>query len=127
MAEETTFYNSGDVAVTNARFIVGSQTFAMRGITSVQGVETPVSYIGPVLFGLLALFMCYGVFGGNYFLGVVGILLLAADVLIIIGRRPKFAVVLRTAGGEVTAYESTKRDDIAPIIQALNQAMISQG
>lgn len=127
MADENSFFNSGDIAVTNARFVVGSQTFAMRGITSVQGVKTPVNYIGAVLLGLLALFMSLALFRGEYFLGIIGVLLLIADIFIIIRSRPTFCVVLRTAGGEVTAYKSKNHDHIAQIIQALNQAMISRG
>jgi hypothetical protein len=127
MAEETTLFQSRNIAVTNARFIVGAQTFAMRGITSVEGVETPVSYIGPVMLGLLALWISISLFGGMIFLGIVGVLILVADIWITIRRKPTFTVVLRTAGGEVTAYKSTDRDHIAQIIRALNEAMISHG
>ena len=39
MLNETTLLHRGDITVTNARFMIGSQTFAIRGITSVQGIE----------------------------------------------------------------------------------------
>jgi hypothetical protein len=35
MTDEKTFFQYEDVAVTNSRFMVGGQTFAMSNITSV--------------------------------------------------------------------------------------------
>jgi hypothetical protein len=122
IAEEATFFQSGEITVTNARFIVGAQTFAVRGITSVRGVETPANYGGPVLVLLFGVLLA--VLAASW---TLGILLLAPGVWLCFRQKPTFAVVLRTAGGEVTAYESKKRDDISAIIQALNNAIISSG
>lgn len=127
MAEETTFFQSGDIAVTNARFVVGAQTFAMRGITSVQGVKRSAGYAAPIIMAAFGLALVVGFFVGVAGLGVFGLLILAADIWLFTRRRPIFAVVLRTAGGELTAYESKNRDQIASIIDALNQAIISHG
>ena len=128
MADESTFFQSRGIAVTNARFIVGAQTFAVRGITSVQGVETPASYGWPALLTLLGLvIMALSLFGGEVGVGVFGVLLFAAGIWLFTRQKPKFAVVSRTAGGEVTAYESRNRDHIAEIIRALNEAIISHG
>src|SRR5882672_3402347 len=38
--DESIFFQSGDIMVTNARFVVGAKTFAMRGITSVEAIES---------------------------------------------------------------------------------------
>ncbi|HSY09661.1 MAG TPA: DUF6232 family protein [Candidatus Dormibacteraeota bacterium] len=128
MTQESLFFQSGNVTVTNARFIVGTQTFAIRGITSVQSVMTPVSYAGPGLVGLASLlFMAVEFFHGEIFIGIWGIPILAACIWIMIRQKPTFAVVLRTAGGEITAYKSANRNDIAQIIQALNEAIVSHG
>jgi hypothetical protein len=127
MADETTFFQSGGIAVTNARFIVGAQTFAMRGITSVEGVEQSASYTWPVILALLGFVMAISLFSGEIGLGIFGLLLLAAGIWLITRQKPTFSVVLRTAGGEVTAYQSKSRDHIAEIIHALNQAIISHG
>jgi hypothetical protein len=127
MADETTFFQSGDITVTNARFIVGAQTFAMRGVTSVQGVETPASYGGPIFIVIFGLVLALVGFSGSIFIAVVGILLIAAGVAIAIRRKATFAVVLRTAGGEITAYQSLDRAYISKIIQALNDSIISHG
>ena len=127
MADETTFFQSGDITVTNARFIVGAQTFAMRGVTSVEGVETPVSYAAPVFIVIFGLVLALAGFSGSVFLAIVGILVIAAGVAIAIRRKATFAVVLRTAGGEITAYQSFDRAYISSIIQALNDSIISHG
>jgi hypothetical protein len=99
----------------------------MRGITSVQGVETPVSYIIPVLLGLLGLVLAVNLFRNGSAFGIIGILILGLAIWIAVRKKPMFAVVLRTAGGELTAYQSRNRDHIAQIIRALNEAMISHG
>ena len=127
MADETTFFKSGDIAVTNARFVVGGQTFAMRGITSVQGIERSPSYFAPVIIALIGLVMAFSLFAGEIGLGIFGLLILAGGIWIFTRLKPTFAVVLRTAGGEVTAYQSKNSDHIAEIIDALNQEIISHG
>jgi hypothetical protein len=127
MADETTFFQSGDIAVTNARFIARAQTFAMRGITSVEGVETPANYVGPVILSVLGLIMATGLLTGAIALGIFGLLILAGGIWLFTRQKPKFAVVLRTAGGEVTAYQNTDREQIAQIIRALNEAIVSNG
>jgi len=40
VAKESTYFKSAEIMVTNARFVVGAKTFAMRGITSVEAVES---------------------------------------------------------------------------------------
>lgn len=39
MTKETTILRRGNIIVTDSRFMVGSQTYAIRGITSVKGIE----------------------------------------------------------------------------------------
>ncbi len=127
MAEESTFFQSGGITVTNARFIVGAQTFAMRGITSVEGVEHPPIVIWTIIFVVVGLLMALNLFAGNYGIGVFGLLIFAVGIWLRTRQRSKFSVVLRTAGGEITAYQSPDREFISSIIQALNQAIVSQG
>lgn len=42
-------------------------------------------------------------------------------------QKPVFAVVLRTAGGEITAYESYDSDCISQIVEALNRSIVANG
>jgi hypothetical protein len=104
MIPETTFFQGGDITVTNARFIVGAQTFAMRSITSVQGVRTPASYGASGLVMMIGAGVAAGGFLNSLLgLGIIGVLGLAGGIWLATRQKPTFAVVLRTAGGEVTA------------------------
>lgn len=128
MDTETTFFQSDDIVVTNARFIVGAQTFAMRGITSVQTIKIPANYGGPVAVIFLGLsLVLIGFASSSFVLGGLGVLLLALSIWMAMRQKPIFAVVLRTAGGEVTAYRSYDRNYISEIVEALNQSIISHG
>ena len=71
--------------------------------------------------------MAFSLLAGEISLGIFGLLILAGGFWIFTRLKPTFAVVLRTAGGEVTAYQSKNSDHIAEIIDALNQAIISHG
>ena len=128
MSTETTFFQSGHVTVTNARFCVGAQTFAMRGITSVEGVETPPNYTGGVVMIVLGVIItAAGFYSSSIGAGVFGLLVVAGGVWVVRLQKSTFAVVLRTSGGEVTAYQSQDRNHISQIIQALNDSIISHG
>lgn len=127
MADESVFFQSGDIMVTNARFIVGAQTFAMSGITSVHGVETPAGYAVSVTLILLGLLLTLTLVVGGFGAGILGLLMLAFGIWLAVRRKTTFAVVLRTAGGEVTAYQSADREHIAQVIRALNDSIVSRG
>lgn len=129
MADETIFFQGGEICVTNARFIVGAQTFAMRGITSVEGVETPARRTWPELMALFGLLMAVAGFSdaNSTVFGIFGILVIVGGVWLTIRQKPSFAVVLRTAGGEITAYKSQDRNYISQIIRALNESIITRG
>ena len=51
--EEKTFLSEGGITVTNARFIVPAQTYAMSGVTSVKSFEETPSRKGPILLILI--------------------------------------------------------------------------
>jgi hypothetical protein len=138
-ADESVFFQSGDVLVTNARFVIGAKTFAMRGITSVEVVESKEAVklransgdfvligIGLVIIAIGVIFKMYGFgFGVLIITGIIGLLML------IIGAFPArvmriFKVVLKTAGGDVIAYQSFDGNHISQIVRALNDSIVSQ-
>jgi Family of unknown function (DUF6232) len=143
-ADESIFFQSGNIMVTNARFVVGAKTFAMRGITSVEVVETDeaaakhpgktwpeiIILLGlaiTVFFGLLFWILNdfdYWILVGA---GIICILVIIAGSFLNIQMKRAFKIVLRTAGGEVTAYQSFDRNHISQIVQALNNSIISHG
>jgi hypothetical protein len=128
MDKEALFFQSGDITVTNARFIIGAQTFAIRGITSVEGVETPAKYTGAILLAAFGVgIISLGFIHSSFVLGILGLLIIGAGIWLGVRQKPKYTIVLRTAGGEVEAYESNNRKQVSKIIEALNEAIVSQG
>lgn len=117
---ETTFFDIGDVKVTNARFMSGTQTYAMTNVTSVKPfVEAPKRFwlIVMVIVGLL-------VMTNNVAVGLL-IAALAAGFLYL--QKTKYHLVLSTASGETKALWTHDRSYLDGIINALNQAIIHRG
>jgi len=142
--DESVFFRSGDIMVTNARFVVGAKTFAMRGITSVEVVEKdevvetqPGSSwpqaVGGVgfIFSILVGFLCWLVFDTSFWVlvgaAVIGVLMILAAALLSTKWKRAFKIVLKTAGGDVTAYQSFDRGHISQISRALNDSIIAHG
>jgi hypothetical protein len=100
----------------------------MRGITSVQPIKIPASYTVSGTLIIVGLIMALvGSLGSLFVLGGLGFVLLALGVWLAVRSKPIFAVVLRTAGGEITAYESYDWNYISQIIEALNRSIVSHG
>ena len=122
--EEKVFFDQGGVSVSNARFIVNGQTYAMNGVTSVkQGVKNP-SRLGPVVLGIVGFIALLS--GGTT--GVVwGVILLAIAILWGVKQRSEWIVVLNSSSGETQALTSQDRSYIDGVIGALNQSIIHRG
>ena len=104
--EEHVILDEAAISVTSARLIVGSQTYAMSGITSVKkGVTYPPKLL-PVLMILLGLLLMFAVIADNdrnspVALGVgSAIFLLVVGFLWLRSKRPIYAVRLASASGE---------------------------
>lgn len=129
---ETVFLNEGSITVTNARFIVGSQTYAMRNITSVRGAEVPPRRLGANILGVIGVcFLFYAFFFGftqHILAGLFGATSLVICVFTnLVLLRSDFQILVNTAGGEQSAYESWDSARIARIIDALNKAIVFRG
>ena len=117
---ETTFFDDGDVKVTNARFISGAQTYVMNNVTSVKPfVEIPRRFlsISALLIGLILML-------ANF---IVGLVISAVAAAILYGQRTKYHLVLATAGGETKALRTNNRAYLDDVMEALNQAIIHRG
>lgn len=125
LGDEEAILDHGDITVTKSRFMVGGQTFAIRNVTSVKGVEippdwTPVTTL--VVFGALAMILM----ACHFMFAVLGVLLLICAFALANAQSPTHAVVLTTAAGEVRAYENPSKKFIQEVVAALNQAIIAQ-
>lgn len=120
--EEKMFYDTGSISVSNSRFIVNGQTYAMSNVTSVKtGVEKANKAIGVIiaLFGLFILFSAESILWG----GIV----IAVGVLAFIGAKDKYSVVLSTSSGENQALTSVDKKHIEEVVSALNHSIVSRG
>jgi predicted ATPase len=122
--DEQVFFDQGTVKVTNARFIVGNQTYAMNGVTSVASGVTPPKR-GLLIIGLvIGLLMLIGGDGGTKF---VGLLIAAGCGFALYKQQATHAVILHSASGEVRALSDTDEGLISGVVAALNSAIIHRG
>lgn len=126
--EEKIFLQEGNITVTNSRFIVPSQTYAMSGITSVKLAEKNPSKAGPIIFIVTGLLFWLGMgAGGEGF--VAGIIFALPGIIWLIKMllNPVHIVTLTVSSGEVKALESKDRTLIVKVVNALNEAIIYRG
>lgn len=130
---ETRFLSEAGVTVTQARFMVPSQTYAMSGVTSVKQLSESPSRSGPLILGLVGV---VGVFaavseGGHTEGGWWG--LVAAIAAMVIAKawwssqKSTHIVVLHSASGESRAYVSSDAALVSRIVHALNNAIVHRG
>lgn len=119
--QEVIFLSEDGIRVTNTRFVLPNQTFAMSGITSVQSDQETPSRTGPIIvmfIGLICLINeSFGV--GMVFIGVAG--------LILYGIKTNYHVLLHTASGEAKALSSTNKEWIEKVVHALHESIVHRG
>lgn len=118
--DEKTFFEYEGVRVTNTRFIVDGQTFAMNNITSVKPLEQKPNRLLPgLLIAIGVLSALNGAYGGL--------------VLSLIGgvwwtmQKTVYHVMLHTAGGETSALKTFQREYLQKVVTALNNAIVYRG
>lgn len=120
--EEKMFFESGNISVSNSRFIVDGQTYAMGNVTSVKtGIEEAKKGAG-ILIGLVGLIV---LFGGKSI--IWGGIILIVGILAFLGTKHKYSVVLSTSSGENQALTSEDKAHIEKVVSALNDAIVSGG
>ena len=119
MAEQT-FFEHHDVKVTNARFITGSQTFAMSNVTSVKAFEQSPKRFWGVLFLVLGLAFALAS-------PVVGLIIAAMAVVGLFLQKTIYHVMLSTSGGETSALKTNEKEYLQKIVAALNEAIVHRG
>ena len=139
MADETVFLDEGSVKVTNARIVIGGQTYAVANVTSVAAVRVP-----NILFRLgcgcsVALFsvllLVSGIVAGTEVAGgeveftlfqLVGNSILFIFVAIMI-MRGWWTMVMVTSADELSLLRSWNRSRILRVVDAVNQAIAHRG
>jgi len=124
--DEKTFFSSGDVTVTSARFMAKGQTYAMSGVTPVKLFQQDPSRKGPIILEIIGLLVMMGG-GGAVGCVVFGLLLIGGAVALLMKQKPEFSVLLSTASGKVRALASSDGDFIPKVVSALNDAVVHRG
>lgn len=94
--DEKTFFEYEGVKVTNARFVVDGQTFAMSNVTSVNPVTQPPKR----LWGFLLPIIGIATLMQNAFFAIP---MVALSIYFLYKQRAAYHVMLRTSGGETKA------------------------
>ena len=121
---EQVFFENGNVKVTNARFVVGNQTHAMNGVTSVASHVAHPSRLWPIIGIVVGLLILLSADGSGK---LVGMAVAGIAGFILYNQKATHAVVLRSASGEVQALSGTDADHINGVVSALNEALIHRG
>lgn len=123
MAEQT-FFNQNGITVTNARVIMGGQTYAMSGITSVRSIEEVPSRKGSIILGIIGILV---MIVAKPMAILIGLILVGIAVAWFIATKPTYYVGLVTAAGESRALNSKDAEYISNIVNAINEAIIARG
>lgn len=123
--EETEFYRNNHVSITNSRFMVGSTTYAMNGVTSVKRGQTKPSKVGPVILAIVGVLMVLA--ATTLMIKAVGAVLVVIAIAWFKSIKPKFIVFLNSSSGECQALSSTDKTYIDDVINSLNQAIVHRG
>jgi len=124
---EQTFLNEAGVTVTQARFMVSGQTYAMNGVTSVASLKENPSRKGPIICLAVGLITFFGVLSGDTQILPGSLFFLIVGGLWWYLKKPQFAVVLHSASGESRAFTSPDENLVARIVGALNEAIVARG
>lgn len=119
MLSEQTFFSENGVMVTQARFVVPGQTFAMSGVTS---VTARVSYPGKAKATKLIMwgFPCI-------ILLLVGIPMVIGGIIWLVTANPLYTVYLTSSSGEAAAYSSPDEGFIQNVIAAITDSIVARG
>ena len=122
--DEKIFFEDGGVKITNARFIVGSKTYAMSGVTSVKTHVEPPNRMMPIIIGAVGVLL---LFVQSIEAIVFGLILAGVAFLIWRGQSEVHSVILSSSSGEVQALSDTNGERIGAVIAALNDVLIHRG
>lgn len=119
--QEKIFFKDDNVAVTQARYIANSKTYAMRNISSVSLFVLKSNYtLETILVIIGAIVLISGTF-------IVGAIISVIGLLLIVFKKDEYSVRISTNSGETNSLISKDKDYIQKIVNALNEAIIHRG
>ncbi|WP_421217954.1 DUF6232 family protein [Aeromonas enteropelogenes] len=119
--ENSIIFNENGVSVSNTRFVVDDQTYAINTVTSVkfETIEPKRIFASLLTFaGIIAFFVSTPIFALS---------LLALSLFFGIKAKKEYAVVLNTSSGESKALVSKDKKYIENVILAINKAIVNRG
>jgi hypothetical protein len=119
---ERVFLEERAIRVTNARFIVPGNTFAMSGVTSVKHLEKDRSVIAGYVLIIAGVFLSL-----LPTLIAMGVIFILGGALYLWKCKGKFDVRLQTASGEIKALTSNDKEFVRRVVYALNEAIVYRG
>jgi hypothetical protein len=122
MPSELTYYQDGNVTITNVRVILDSKTYATSNITSVSiGVIPPNRTIGIVIAVLgLGGAMCSYI-GGSEIIG--GVLIFGFGAFLAFIAKEKYTIKIGNTVGKSEALISNDKEYIQKIVSLINEAI----
>ena len=119
-AQETIFFQSNNVLITNTRMNLGGTTYATANVTSVSTLESKPGRKFEIISALIGLLVLAETFFG-------GIFFIALAVLVFMMKKSKFIVRLSTSANEKDALWSHDKNFIYSVVEAINEAIIFRG
>lgn len=130
--DEKTFYESDNIKVTNARFIVNNQTYALSSVNSIKVCEVDVtsSPTGPAFLvagGIIWMLFFLSKGGIVDYIQPIGLIVVGFCLIIRIKNKFEYRVILTTSSGENAALRSNNKQEITLVEKALNDAIVYRG
>lgn len=124
---ETTYLNESKVLVTSTRIVAGGQTYVLNGITSVRIVIESAPVAAPAILFISAIVLFALAFSAKSFgAGTLGLLSAIGGYFTTKASTPTYALVLRTASGEVRAVIDKDRNRLQRIHDAITAAIVAR-
>lgn len=140
---EEILFQTDQITVTKTRAIIGTQTFAIANVTSVnvvKGSDDSMAPVGCLLIGILAILvgLAFGVtafmrertvssLGNGVAILAVGAALFFAGWRMNKDVKVNWVLSLRTAGSEIRVLSSTNKELIAKAADAVSKAIVARG
>ena len=118
--DEKVFFQHDGVKVTNARFVVDAQTFAMSNVTSIKPATEAPSRLMLIVVFIVGLMIALSYLW-------IGLAVAASAALQLYKQKTYFHIFLNTSGGETKALSTLDKEYFNQVIAALNQAIVHRG